>query len=109
MHTVCYDLELRYVANCKGYALIYQIHHFTRQYDLISCHHPLSPQYEVRMKTVAQTLLAGRKRHWLYQQRWLGDEFGKAVQGTSSNHQFVKQASVFLGTVSIHTCITSSI
>ncbi len=33
-------------------------------------------QYEVRMKTIALTLVGGKKKSWHYNDRWLGDELG---------------------------------
>ena len=33
-------------------------------------------QYEARLKTIAQTLLGGKKKQWLHNQRWFGDELG---------------------------------
>ena len=41
-------------------------------------------QFEVRMKTVAMTILQGRKKNWRFQDRWLGDELGKPEHNKSA-------------------------
>ena len=33
-------------------------------------------QYEVRLKTIAQRLLGGKKKNWHHADRWIGDELG---------------------------------
>lgn len=41
-------------------------------------------QFEVRMKTVAMTILQGRKKNWRFQDRWLGDELAKPEHNKSA-------------------------
>jgi myosin-1 len=41
-------------------------------------------QYEVRLKTVAQTLLQGKKKNWGFQDRWLGDEMSASKHNSKA-------------------------
>ena len=49
-------------------------------------------QYEVRLKTVAQTLLQGKKKKWGFQDRWLGDEMSDSKHNPKAT-AFVRNVS----------------
>ena len=46
-------------------------------------------QYEVRLKTIAQTQLKGKKKNWLFQDRWIGDEMADSRRNSKAA-QFIK-------------------
>jgi len=50
----------------------------------------LSLQYEMRLKTIAYTLLGGKKREWRFQERWIGDELSIPEKNSKSD-QFQRQ------------------
>lgn len=50
----------------------------------------LPQQYEVRLKTIAYTLLGGRKTQWHFNERWIGDELSM-TQYNSKASQYIKQ------------------
>jgi len=64
-------------------------------------------QYEVRLKTIAQVLVGGKKRNWHHADRWIGDELGSSAHNPKAA-QFNKVVSLihifihyyWLGTIS---------